>query len=132
MVTILAVDDSPQWLNFHKQNILSMLPDAMVDFAMSGSEGLRKVLDKPDNYYDIILCDMQMEHVLDEPFAGQWLIKRLLPSGKCDKTKIVVVSAVFNIEEVAKNLGVCYISKSIIASNPANFEYKLKEMLKLS
>lgn len=127
----LAVDDSIQWLNFHKNNILAMLPDAQVDFAMSGAQGWEKVLAQPDNYYDIILCDMQMEYITGEEFAGQWLIKRLTASGKCTKSKIAVVSAVFNIEEVAKNLGVDYISKSSLASNPANFEYKLKEMLKL-
>lgn len=127
----LVVDDSRQWLNFHQNTILAMLPDAQVDIAMSGFEGLDKVLAKPEDYYDVILSDMQMEQLEEEIFAGQWLIKRLLASKKCINSKILVVSAVFNIKEIAKNLNANYLSKSVIASNTATLEYKLKEMLKL-
>jgi CheY-like chemotaxis protein len=127
----LVVDDGYDWIKFHYQNIKNTMPHAQIDTAMSGFEGLNMVLKQDENYYDIILSDMQMEEVSDESYAGIWLLKRLLASGKCKNTTIIIVSAVYNIKEVAKNLNVNYISKSSIISSPSSFEYKLKELLKL-
>ncbi len=127
----LVVDDGYDWIKFHSQNIKHTMPHAQIDVAMSGFEALNMVLKQDENYYDIILSDMQMEDVEGESYAGIWLIKRLLASGKCEKAKIIIISAVYNIKEVAKNLNVNYISKSSIISSPIVFEYKLKELLKL-
>lgn len=127
----LVVDDGYDWIKFHSQNIKNTMPHAQIDTAMSGFDGLNMVLKQDENYYDIILSDMQMEEVSDESYAGIWLVKRLLASGKCKNTTIIIISAVYNIKEVAKNLNVNYISKSSIISSPSSFEYKLKELLKL-
>lgn len=128
---VLVVDDGYDWIKFHSQNIKHTMPHAQIDVAMSGFEALNMVLKQDENYYDIILSDMQMEDVEGESYAGIWLIKRLLVSGKCENSKIIIISAVYNIKEVAKNLNVNYISKSSIISSPIVFEYKLKELLKL-
>lgn len=126
----LVVDDGYDWVKFHKQNILNTMPHAQVDTATSAFEGLKAVMNKDENYYDVILSDMQMEEVVEESYAGIWLIKRLLTSKKCNKSKIIIISAVYNIREVAKNLNVDYISKSSLIACPSAFEYKLKELLK--
>ncbi len=126
----LIVDDGFDWVKFHYQNIQNAMPEAEIDIATSAFEGLNKVLAKEENYYDVILSDMQMEDVDSEDYAGIWLIKRLLNSKKCSKTKIIIISAVYNIKEVAKNLNTDYISKSSIIASPTVFEYKLKELLK--
>jgi CheY-like chemotaxis protein len=127
----LVADDGYDWVKFHSQNIKNAMPHAQIDIAMSGFDALNMALKQDENYYDIILSDMQMEDVEDESYAGIWLIKRLLASGKCKNTKIIIISAVYNIKEVAKNLNVNYISKSLLISHPIAFEYKLKELLKL-
>lgn len=125
----LIVDDSYDWMKYHYANIQKAMPEAEIDTAMSGWEGLNKVLGKDANYYDVIFTDMQMEDVDDEDYAGTWLVKRLSSSGKCTKTKIVIISAVYNITEVAKNLNVDYLSKSSLVASTTAFEYKLKELL---
>ncbi|MEI8376980.1 MAG: response regulator [bacterium] len=127
----LVVDDGYDWVKFHSQNIKNAMPHAQIDIAMSGFDALNMAFKQDENYYDIILSDMQMEDVEDESYAGIWLIKRLLASGKCKNTKIIIISAVYNIKEVAKNLNVNYISKSLLISHPIAFEHKLKELLKL-
>jgi len=127
----LVVDDGYDWVKFHSSNISKTMPHAQIEVAMSGFEALNMVLKQDENYYDIILSDMQMEDVEDELYAGIWLIKRLLASGKCKNTKIIIISAVYNIKEVARNLNVNYMSKSSLISSPQSFEYKLKELLKL-
>lgn len=127
----LVVDDCNDWVRFHSQNISKAMPHAQIDIAMSGFEALNMVLGQDENYYDIILSDMQMEEVEEELYAGIWLIKRLSASAKCKNTKIIIISAVYNIKEVARNLNVNYISKSSLVSSPQSFEYKLKELLKL-
>lgn len=126
----LIVDDSYDWIKYHYANIQNTMPDAEIDIAMSGFEGLNKVLSKEADYYDVIFSDMQMEDVDSEDYAGTWLIKQLSASNKCEKSKIVIISAVYNIEQVAKNLNVDYLSKSSLVASPSAFEYKLKEMLK--
>lgn len=127
----LVVDDGYDWIKFHRQNILTTMPHAQIDTATSAFEGLKAVMEKDENYYDVIFSDMQMEEVDSEPYAGIWLIKRLLESKKCTKSKIIIISAVYNIREVAKNLNVDYISKSSLIASPSVFDYKLKELLKL-
>jgi len=126
----LIVDDSYDWVKYHRENVQKSMPDAEIDIAMSGFEALNRVLAREENYYDVIFSDMQMEDVDDEDYAGIWLIKRLLASNKCTKNKIVIISAVYNISKVAKNLNVDYLSKSSLVASPSAFEYKLKEMLK--
>ena len=127
----LIVADGYDWVKFHSNNISKAMPHAQIDVAMSGLEALNMVSKQDKNYYDIILSDMQMEEVEDELYAGIWLIKRLLASGKCKNTKIIIISAVYNIKEVARNLNVNYMSKSSLISSSQSFEYKLKELLKL-
>lgn len=126
----LIVDDSFDWVKFHYKNIQNTMPEAEIDIATSGFEALNKVLVKEANYYDVILSDMQMEDTDDGDYAGVWLIKRLLESKKCSSAKIIIISAVYNIKEVAKNLNTDYISKSSLIASPTVFEYKLKELLK--
>jgi CheY-like chemotaxis protein len=107
------------------------MPEAQIELAASAYEGLKKVQEHDANYYDFILSDMQMEDVDSEIYAGIWFIKQVLGSKKAEKSKIIVISAVYNISEVARNLNVNYISKSSLISSPSVFEYKLKELLKL-
>ncbi|MDD3420595.1 MAG: response regulator [Candidatus Gastranaerophilales bacterium] len=127
----LVVDDSYDWLKFHRDNIRITMPEAQIELAASAYEGLKKVQEHDANYYDFILSDMQMEDVDSEIYAGIWFIKQVLGSKKAEKSKIIVISAVYNISEVARNLNVNYISKSSLISSPSVFEYKLKELLKL-
>lgn len=127
----LVVDDGYDWIKFHSQNIKRTMPHVQIDIAMSGVEALKMILKQDENYYDVIISDMQMEDVEDENYAGIWLIKRLLTSGKCKNATIIIISAVYNIKEVAKNLNVNYISKTSLINAPQSFEYKLKELLKL-
>lgn len=131
MMRFLVVDDGYDWVKFHSNNIAKAMPHAQIDVAMSGFEALNMVLKQEADYYDIILSDMQMEDVQEELYAGIWLIKRLLASKKCNNSKIIIISAVYNIQEVAKNLNVDCISKTSLISSPSVFEYKLKELLKL-
>lgn len=127
----LVVDDSYDWLKFHRSNILATMPDAQIDLATSAYEGLKIITGHEDNYYDVIISDMQMEDVESEVYAGIWLIKQILAGKKCKNNRIIAISATYNIKEIANNLNVNYISKSSLIASPMVFEYKLKELLNL-
>ena len=116
MKKIFAVDDHIEWLNFYK----SILPEYFDDFsyttAMSAKEGIKTVDAHPDNYFDFILSDLEMETDTPERCAGMYFIKNILH--KTDKKKITIISASFNIDSVAKELGVKYIAKRSLVHNP--------------
>lgn len=126
----LIVDDSAEWLKYHYQNIHALLPDAEFDIAQTAAKAFEKVTMHTPNHYNVILVDMQMEPVRDEEFAGVWLIKKIRESRKCYLTKIIIISAINNIDEIAKNLNTSYISKASLNASPVAFKMKLKELLK--
>lgn len=126
MLKIFAVDDHVEWLNFYK----SILPDFFEDYslttAMSAKEGIKVVNSKEDGFYDFIISDLEMETDMPEKCAGIYFIKNILHKTKPEK--ITIISASFDVKDIAKSLGVKCIEKRSLVHNP----YLIKKISDIS
>ena len=127
---ILTVDDSFDWLNTHTMMCLRVFgDDAQIVGASSAAEALNiyeeGYLETP---FDVVITDLQMETDFEPMYAGEWLIKEIRTLNKTQK--IMIVSATSNIEQIAKNYDVDYISKRIIVNDPEEYVNKLEILYK--
>ncbi len=126
MIKIFAVDDSIEWLDFYRKILPEFFDDYTLTTAMSAKEGIEHIKSKPDNFYDYIISDLEMESDVPEICAGIHFIKNILE--KTDKKRITIISASFIIDKVAKNLGVKHIAKRSLVHNP----YLIKKIADIS
>lgn len=111
MKNILILDDVKGWRDFNA-NIMHELfgNEINIDFAESATEAYNLLLQaKP---YDIILTDLQMEDSYAPKHAGEWLVEQIKTFNRYNSTKIVMISAAYNIRHIADNLEVECIPKS--------------------
>lgn len=132
--TILAVDDSPSWIGFHKNYIeeifLELDDDYKLDTANSPKEGYNLVMQNNDTPYDLIITDMQMENDFAPDYAGEWLIKQIKTFRTYLNTKIIICSGTYNIKQIAENFSVDYIRKSQAVTDINAYKEKVIENLK--
>ena len=115
---ILIVDDIKGWRDYHISVLSSLLPQARFQTAESAKAGYDKLLENNENPFDIIFTDMQMENDFDPKYAGEWFIEQIKTFNKFSKTKIVIVSAAYNISHIAETYNVSYIRKSTARNFP--------------
>lgn len=111
MKNILIVDDVKGWRDFNT-NVMHELfgDDVNIDTAESATMAYDFLLQaKP---YDIILTDLQMEDSYSPKYAGEWLVEQIKTFNRYNSTKIVMISAAYNIRHIADNLEVNCIPKS--------------------
>ena len=123
---ILIVDDIKGWRDYHSIIISNLFPNVDIQTADSAREGVDMVLENSNEPFDIILTDMQMEADFEPKYAGEWLIEQIKTFKNYSKTKIVIISAAYNIDFIAKNYGVEYIRKSTARNFPDSYNF-LKE-----
>ena len=112
MKKILIVDDSQKWVEYHKRHVLELFNDDVeITTANSAREGLDCVTLNIDEPFDIILTDMQMETDFAPLYAGEWLIKQIKTYKEYLNTRIVIISATYNIRVIAEKYGVLCIPK---------------------
>ena len=111
MKNILIVDDVKGWRDFNT-NIMHELfgNEINIDFAESAAEAYDLLLQAKT--YDIILTDLQMEDSYAPKHAGEWLVEQIKTFNRYNSTKIVMISAAYNIRHIADNLEVECIPKS--------------------
>ena len=128
MKKILIADDVAGWIRFHKNNIEYLnIADIKIDTADSAYSALAKVEVNIDTPYDVIFTDMQMESNFLPKLAGEWLIEQIQTFEEYKNTKIVIISASPNIEQIAKKYDVEYISKFVIRNSDAEIYRKYIE-----
>ena len=111
MKNILIVDDVKGWRDFNT-NVMHELfgNDVNIDTAENATMAYNFLLQaKP---YDIILTDLQMEDSYSPKYAGEWLVEQIKTFNRYNSTKIVMISAAYNIRHIADNLEVNCIPKS--------------------
>lgn len=112
MKRVLIVDDSTNWVRYHKEAVKEIFNDEVyIDLANSARQGVEKITASIDEPYDIILTDMQMEPDFIPLYAGEWFIKQIQFFNEYKNTKIIIISAASNIRQIAENYGVSYIPK---------------------
>ena len=117
---ILIVDDIKGWRDYHAQYLNKIFDDPDIYFSDSARNAYDLLIEHHEKPFDIILTDMKMENDLfiEPEYAGEWLIKQIKTFKSYNRTKIVVISATYNIAAIAQNYGVNYIRKSTARSFP--------------
>ncbi|MCD7780366.1 MAG: response regulator [Candidatus Gastranaerophilales bacterium] len=130
---ILIVDDTKSWQVFNKEVIFQLYGNLFeITTASSAKEALSIVNKNIESPFDVILTDLQMETSFEPKLAGEWLIEQIRSIPKFDSSKIVIVSAMYNIEIIAKRLNVECISKNLLINNKLLLKFmfeKIKPLL---
>ena len=121
MKKILIVDDQKAWIDYHQKNVLDIFKDAEIYTADSATEAYHLLLKENEVPFDIVLTDMQMENDFEPKYAGEWLIEQIKTFKSFNKTKIVIISATYNISAIAENYNVDYIRKATVANFPNSY-----------
>ena len=80
------------------------------------------VMENNETPFDIIITDLQMEPDFEPDYAGEWLVKQIKTFKNYSMTKIVIISATFNIRHIAEILGVECLPKSTARNFPQAYE----------
>ena len=131
MIKILVVDDMSQWRNFHKNALSVVLKDRDFDLTVksSATEAREDIQKNSSTQYDLIITDLQMELDYEPDHAGEWLVKEVQKLSGYKNTKIIIVSAAYNIKIIAQNSKVDCIAKPTLINNLLVYELKIKEAL---
>lgn len=119
---ILIVDDIKSWRDYHASVIKGKYSDAEIDFAESAREGYEKIFQNNLSPYDVILTDLQMESDFEPLYAGEWFVERIQEMKNYYKTKIVIISATYNIKMIADKYNVDCIPKSTARNFPDAYQ----------
>ena len=127
---ILIVDDTKAWLFFHKEVIRQLYGNTFnVTYALSAAEALNLVRKNIDEPYDIIITDLQMESTYEPKLAGEWLVENIKNINEYSACKIIIVSAMYNIEHIAKNMQVECISKQLLIRNKLLMKFMFEKLM---
>lgn len=123
MKKILIVDDIKGWRDYHSAVMNEIFAgDCEIITADSARKGYDKIMENNSSPFDIIITDLQMESDFEPKYAGEWLVEQIKTFKNYYKTKIVIISATYNINIIADNLGVDYIRKSTARSFPDSYK----------
>lgn len=120
---ILIVDDIEGWINYHKNILTNLFPDSENFEAKSAKEAYDLLLEHNDFPFDLILTDMQMEEDFEPKYAGEWFLEQIKSLKNYSKTKVVIISATYNIEQIAKIHNVNYIRKQTARNFPDAYNF---------
>lgn len=123
---ILVVDDIKGWRDYHISILSDLFSNAEFYQAESARSAYDSLFENNEVPFDIILTDMQMEEDFAPKYAGEWLIEQIKTFKSYNKTRIVTISAAYNLEIIANNLGVDFIRKSTARNFPESYKF-LKE-----
>ena len=123
---ILIVDDVKGWRDYHSYIMNELFENAEIQTAESAREGCDKLLENNESPFDIIITDMQMESDFEPKYAGEWFIEQIKTFKNYKNTRIVIISAAYNIPAIAKNYEVDYIRKGTARSFPDAYKFLAK------
>lgn len=103
------------WVVYHKNALIKLFPNAEFVTANSAREGYDKLIENNDSPFDIILTDLQMESDFEPLYAGEWFLEQIKTFPAYKKSRIVIVSASYNIEFIADKYSVDFIRKNTAA-----------------
>jgi CheY-like chemotaxis protein len=127
---ILIVDDTRSWQIFHKDLIHQLYGDMFeIHFASSATEGYQIVMKNADEPFDVILTDLQMEFDYEPKLAGEWFVENIKNIHSYSSTHIVIISGMYNVEHIAKQLNVECISKSILVRNHNLMKFMFEKLM---
>ena len=123
MKRILIVDDIQGWRDYHSSILTELFENnCEITTCSSAKEGYDTVMENNNTPFDIIITDLQMESNFEPKYAGEWLVEQIKTFNNYYKTKIIIISATYNIKNIADNLGVLYLRKSTARSLPDSYK----------
>lgn len=122
MKKILIVDDVEGWRNYHKQVVKQLFSEIEIDTATSAKEGYDKLIENNNKPFDIIITDLQMENDFEPLYAGEWFIERIKECKNYINTKIVIISAAYNINYISEKYCVDCIPKPTAYNFPQSYD----------
>ena len=123
MMRILIVDDVQGWRDYHSKIMKEMFPESDIYLAESARIGYDFLLHNTTNPFNIIISDLQMEEDFEPKYAGEWFVEQIKTFNAYSKSKIVIVSAAYNIKHIAETLNVEYISKPTAYNFPDSYSF---------
>ena len=123
---VLIVDDVKGWRNHHRQILESILGNCEIYTADSARGGYDLLMEHSESPFDIIITDMQMETDFEPKYAGEWFIEQIKTFKNYLNTKIIIISAAYNIKNIADSFGVHAIAKNTALNFPQAYEEILK------
>lgn len=123
---ILIVDDVKGWRDYHSRIVSEMFADIEIYTAESAREGYDKLVENNETPFDIIITDMQMEMDFEPKYAGEWFIEQIRTFKNYTNTRVVIISAAYNIPVIAQNYGVEYIRKGTARSFPDAYNFLME------
>ena len=130
MIRVLVADDSTGWRNFHQK----MLSEISEEFEITVCEWARDAYDMVfqniKTPFDLIITDLQMESDFLPLYAGEWLTERVQELSSYNNTPIIMISATYNIKNIADNYGVECLPKSVAVNDLLSYKLKISEVLK--
>ena len=131
MIKILAVDDMAQWRSVHTNYLNKILSDTEFSLTVknSANEAYKSVEENLSAPYDLVITDLQMELDFEPEHAGEWLIRNIKDLPQYRNTKIITISASYDIKFTAEKYNVDYLPKQTLINNPLAYELKIKELL---
>ena len=132
MINILAVDDMSQWRGFHTSALNTILKNTEFLLTVKNSAfDAFNAVNEAKEPFDLIITDLQMELDFEPEHAGEWLVRNIKDLPKCQNTKIIIVSASYDIRFIAEKYNVDFISKPSLINAPLTYELKIRELLGL-
>ena len=127
---ILIVDDTKAWLSFHKEVIQGLYGDLFeITTADSATEAMDILRHNAETPFCLIISDLQMEMAYEPKLAGEWLVEQVKNIPAYERTPIVLISAMYNIEHIALNLGVECVSKTLLIHNKLLMKFMLEKLM---
>ena len=111
MKNVLIVDDVKGWRDYHSGIVNELFKgEANISTADCAQQAYDMLLE--GQAFNIIITDLQMENSFAPKLAGEWLVEQIKTFNRYKNTKIVIISASYNIRHIAETLGVECIPKS--------------------
>ena len=130
MNRILIVDDTKSWILFHTETIKQLYGDIFdITVAESATQAIDIVKHNIDNPFDLIITDLQMETDFEPLNAGEWLIEQVNSFSSYKNTQIVIISAMYNIEMIARKYNVECLSKTLLIRNKLLLKFMFEKLM---
>lgn len=128
---ILIVDDSRSWLDYHKSVLENIYGDAfIIETAVSARNGYDMIYNNLKEPYALIITDLQMEMDLPK-LAGEWLVEQVQKIKEYATTPIIMISAMYNIRQVAQNYNINCLPKATAARDLTAYKLTMDELINI-
>ena len=113
MKKVLIVDDVKGWRDYNSQIVDEIFnSDVEIYTADCAQKAYDLIVENNEAHFDYVITDLQMENDFEPKYAGEWLVEQVQLLKNYKNTKIILISATYNIRAIATGYNVECIPKS--------------------